>query len=72
MHQPERQQWLDQTEIEAIEASLPDVGAAVAELGPDRPPATWQRDEVLRLILTAVKAYERHRQEIIAREEIPF
>ena len=69
---PEQQNFLDRVSIEAIEASLPDVGQCVAEIGMNRPVADYSKDEVLRLILHTVRSVEARRMEIIGREEIPF
>ncbi len=55
-----------------MEASLPDLGAVVAEIGMDKPLKEYQRDEILRVIFTAYRATKNHMQAIIAREEIPF
>lgn len=63
---------LNRVELEAVEASLPDVGAVVAEIGMDRPLADYSRDEILRLIFTAVRAVKSRTMQIIADEEIPF
>lgn len=70
MH-PNQQAELNRVELEAVEASLPDVGRVVAEIGGERPFNEWTREEALRLIFTAVRAAKNHTLEIIAREEIP-
>lgn len=63
---------LDRVELEAIEASLPEVGMVVAEIGQDKPVSAYTKDEILRLICTAYRAVEEHRVEIVAREAAPF
>lgn len=72
MMQPEAQKWLDRTEIEAVEASLPDVGRLVAELEQGRPISQWSREEVLRLIAKAYSIVGFHREEIIQKECPPW
>lgn len=67
-----QQQSLAQEEVKAIEASLRDVGAAVAEMEGGRPLSAWSRDEILRLIFTTVRAYQRHMTEITMRDGVPF
>jgi hypothetical protein len=63
---------LTKEEVAAIEASLPEVGAVVAEIGMDRPFADWSRDEALRLVVTCVRAYQKKLLEITEREGPPF
>lgn len=72
MAQQNPEQRITQEQVEAIEASLPDVGAVVGEIGMDKAFAELTRDEALRIVFAAVRAYERHIDEIVAREEIPF
>lgn len=69
---PQQQQQLDRVDIEAIEASLPDLGAVVAEIGMQKAVADYSKDEILRLICEAYRSVERHRMRIIGQEEIPF
>lgn len=67
-----QQRSLAQEEVKAIEASLRDVGAVVAEMEAGRPLSAWSRDEILRLIFTTVRAYQQHMGEITEREGAPF
>lgn len=71
MH-PQQQEQLTRVDIEAMEASLPDIGAVVAEIGMDKPFSEYSRDEALRLICSTVRVVDAKRLEIIERETIPF
>ncbi len=69
---PDQQEELNRVELEAIEASLPELGVVVAEIGMDKPVSEYQREDVLRLIFTAYKATKAHMAEIISRESPPL
>ena len=71
MH-PQQPEQLNRVDIEAMEASLPEIGAVVAEIGMDKPFSAYSRDEVLRLICSTVRAVDAKRLEIIERETVPF
>lgn len=71
MH-PQQSEQLNRVDIEAMEASLPEIGAVVAEIGMTKPFSEYSRDEVLRLIYSTVRAVDAKRLEIIERETIPF
>lgn len=45
-------------EMQAIKACLPDLGALVAQLGMQRPMASYSKTEVLNLIEVVVSAYQ--------------
>lgn len=71
--------WLNQQhspaaeEIQAIQASLPDVGAVVAEIGMDKPVSAYSKDEILRVMFVTVRAYQRNMGAITeATGEAPF
>ncbi len=69
---PDQEAYVTAVDFEAIEASLADVGAVVAEIGSDKPVGAYTKDEILRLMFSTVQAVQKHRMEIIGREEIPF
>lgn len=59
-------------EIQAIERSLPEVGRFVAGIENDRPLSAWDKDEILRLILTTVQSYQKNMDEITTASGPPF
>lgn len=61
-----------QEEVKAIEAALPAVGAVVAEIEAGRPLSAWSKDEILRLIFTAVRSFQQNMDEMGRRGEPPF
>ena len=72
MQYPHAQAAVTQVEIEAVEASLSDVGRVVAEIGAIKPVNDYTRDEVLRLIFTCVRAYRKNFEDQLKAEEIPY
>jgi hypothetical protein len=69
---PDQEKFSTKLDFEAIEASLPDVGAVVAEIGMDKPVSEYTKDEILRLIYCAVTATQRHRRDLVGKIEVPF
>jgi hypothetical protein len=72
MAYPSQKQFLDKVALEAIEKSLPAVGAAVAEIGMEKPLEAYTRDEILRVICTAYAEVQFQREKILMDDEIPF
>ncbi len=69
---PDQEKFSTKLDFEAIEASLADVGAVVAEIGMQKAVADYTKDEILRVIFTAVTSAQRHRRDLVGKIEVPF
>lgn len=58
-------------EIQAIEMTTANLGAALMEIGLDRKPEEWSEDEAKRLIYLVVTGYQINMGEIIG-DGVPF
>ena len=55
----------------AAEATLPDLGICVAEIGIDKSLSQYSKDEILQVVNTIIKTYNKKLQELYS-EDIPF